>query len=132
MVAYLLIGMAGVPIFAKMLGGPMVLVSPTGGFIISFIFVSYVAGWIAERNKSNSIKWYTTAAFAGLCVNYIFGVTYMYIMMNTWMNLDITYGLAWSGMIPFLIKDAALSFLAAMFILQIQKRIPNQLQITNS
>lgn len=132
MVAYLLIGTSGVPIFAKMLGGPMALVYPTGGFIISFIMVSYVAGWFAERNNSHSIRQYIMAAFVGLCVNYLFGVTYMYIMMNTWMNIDISYALTWSGMIPFLIKDGLLSFLAAVFILQIQKRIPNQLRVTST
>lgn len=131
MLTYILIGVCGVPLFAKMLGGPMALVQPTGGFIISFIFVGYVTGWFAERKTSHANQLYLTAAFTGLCINYIFGVTYMYIMMNTWMNLNIPYDVLWSGMIPFLVKDSVLSFLAVMFTMQIQKRIPNQLRVPN-
>lgn len=52
-------------------------------------------------------------AFLGLIVNYLFGVTYMYIMMNTWMNMDIAYGLGRTGMIPFLIKDGPFSFFSS-------------------
>lgn len=127
MTAYLLIGSAGIPIFSKMLGGPMVLIYPTGGFIISFIAVSYVTGWMAERNKTHTIRPYIFAAFIGVIVNYMIGVTYMYVMMNTWMNIEISYSLAWSGMIPFFLKDGALSMLAAMFTVRLHRRLPSQL-----
>lgn len=47
----------------------------------------------------------------------------MYIAMNTWLELPISYSVAWAGMIPFLIKDLGLSVLAAFFMVAISKRI---------
>lgn len=120
---YILVGVAGVPVFAGLKAGPMMLVSPTGGFIISFVFVAFFVGLIAEKMKRTTIPVYVTASVIGLIVNYVIGVTYMYVAMNTWLELDITYRIAWTGMIPFIIKDAALAVLAAVFVVQIAKRI---------
>ncbi|SET33989.1 biotin transport system substrate-specific component [Oceanobacillus limi] len=131
MITYMLVGMAGVPIFAGLSAGPMAIISPTGGFIISFIFVAFFVGWIAEKGNKNSIVLYTFAAIIGLVFNYGIGVTYMYIAMNTWLELEISYLVAWSGMIPFLIKDGALACLAAIFIINLAKRVTFKWQATS-
>lgn len=123
MITYMLVGMAGVPVFAGLQGGPMAIVSPTGGFIISFIFVAYFVGLIVDINKKHAFSNYLIASIIGLIFNYGIGVSYMYLAMNTWLNLDITYVLAWTGMIPFLIKDGALACLAAVFMVNLAKRI---------
>lgn len=123
MITYMFVGLAGVPVFAKMTAGPMTLINPTGGFIISFIAVAFVTGWIAESNRNPSLPTYVFASAIGLIFNYGIGVTYMYLALNTWLELPITYSIAWAGMIPFLIKDAALSCLAAVFMVQAAKRI---------
>ncbi|RKQ29587.1 biotin transporter BioY [Oceanobacillus halophilus] len=128
MITYTFIGTAGVPVFAGLQGGPFALISPTGGFILSFIFVAFFAGSITELAKSPTISVYTVAAIVGLLVNYVIGVTYMYIAMNTWLELEIAYKLAWAGMIPFLIKDTALSILGAVFMVNVSKRLPAKWQ----
>lgn len=124
MLTYLLVGAAGIPIFAGMQGGPFALISPTGGFILSFIFVAYASGFFIERLKKNTVPSYTAAALLGLGINYTIGVSYMYLAMNTWLGLDISYTLAWTGMVPFLIKDTALSVIAALFMAQLIRRVP--------
>ncbi|QKY69779.1 biotin transporter BioY [Lentibacillus sp. CBA3610] len=126
MMTYILIGIAGLPVFSQLKAGPMQLFLPTGGFIISFIFVAFFAGLIAERCKKPSYPMYILAAFTGLIFNYGIGVTYMYVAINTWLELQISYTLAWSGMIPFLIKDTGLACLAAVFMLNLVKRIPSR------
>ncbi|MCF3943464.1 biotin transporter BioY [Oceanobacillus alkalisoli] len=123
-ITYILVGTSGVPIFAGLQGGPFALISPTGGFIISFVFIAYAAGWISEKFHKESMVGYSLGAFAGLILNYVIGVSYMYLAMNTWLNLEISYLIAWTGMIPFLIKDTALSFVAAFFMVQLVKRVP--------
>lgn len=123
MITYTLVGTAGVPVFAGLQGGPMALISPTGGFIISFIFVAYFVGLVVELNKKQSVSNYLFASIIGLIFNYGIGVSYMYLAMNTWLNLKITYLVAWSGMIPFLIKDGALACLAAIFMVNLAKRV---------
>ncbi len=124
-ITYILIGTAGLPIFAGLQGGPFTLISPTGGFLISFVFVAYFCGWIIEKVNKPGIIAYTMTAMVGVAINYFIGVSYMYLAMNTWLALKISYLIAWTGMIPFLIKDTALSFLAAFFMVQLAKRIPS-------
>lgn len=126
MITYILVGIAGVPIFAGMTAGPMALISPTGGFILSFVFVAFFVGWVAEKAVQPLLPIYIFAAVIGLIVNYTIGVSYMYLAMNTWLNLDISYVLAWTGMIPFLIKDTALAGFAAIFMVQLSNRIPSR------
>lgn len=124
MITYILVGTAGLPIFAGLSAGPMQLISPTGGFIFSFVFIAFFVGWITEKQEKARLHLYSLAALVGVAFNYGIGVTYMYVAMNTWLELPVTYELAWIGMIPFLIKDIALSCLAALFILQLEKRVP--------
>src|SRR5699024_7198353 len=70
MVTYALIGYAGVPVFANFSAGLSSLVSPLGGFILSFIFVAYVTGLIAQFAKKPSLSVYSIAALIGLAINY--------------------------------------------------------------
>lgn len=123
MITYTMLGVAGVPIFAGLSAGPMALISPTGGFIISFIFVAYFVGLVSDLLKSKTFSVYVVASFVGLIFNYIIGISYMYIAMNFWLNLNISYSAAWISMVPFLIKDGALSGLAALFMVQLSKRL---------
>src|SRR5690625_7956501 len=46
MVGYIGFGIMGVPVFAQMQGGPFVLFSFTGGFLMSFIFVCFITGFL--------------------------------------------------------------------------------------
>src|SRR5690625_2501140 len=50
MITYILVGVAGVPVFAGLSAGPMALISPTGGFIISFVFIAFFVGFIADSS----------------------------------------------------------------------------------
>ncbi|MEN1969791.1 biotin transporter BioY [Lentibacillus sp. N15] len=126
MITYMFVGICGVPVFAGMKAGPFALINPTGGFIFSFIFVAFFVGLLSERVNRPSIPWYTFAAGVGLVFNYGIGVTYMYVAMSTWLHLDITYIVAWTGMIPFLLKDAAFAVLAAVFMVNVAKRVPTK------
>ena len=123
MITYIFVGVAGVPVFAGLSAGPMVFISPTGGFIISFMFVAYFVGFVTEKIKKRGIINYSFSAFFGLLFNYGIGVSYMYLALNTWLELNISYLLAWSSVIPFLIKDGALAILAAVFMVNLSKRV---------
>lgn len=121
---YLFVGLAGVPVFSKMSASPVVFLTPTGGFIISFLFMAFFAGWIAESSKRPTFSIYLLAAVCGIFFNYGIGVTYMYMAMNTWLEVPVTYTLTWMAMVPFLIKDTALACLAAAFMIRLTNRIP--------
>lgn len=124
MITYILVGVVGVPVFASMKAGPIQLVTPTGGFIISFVFVALLTGWMMERYHKPTVLSYVFASMLGLSANYIIGVSLMYLSMNTWLKLEISYITAWAGMVPFLIKDIGLSCLAGIFAARVANRIP--------
>jgi biotin transport system substrate-specific component len=67
---YILLGIAGVPVFAGFTGGIGMLFSKTGGFIISFPLMALTAGIGAKKNLVKFALWLT----AGSLINYISGL----------------------------------------------------------
>ena len=70
---YVLIGAAGAPVFAGFNGGIGAVLGPTGGFIMSFPFLAFAAGFGAAKN---STLWLWGGLFTGVIVNYFCGVVY--------------------------------------------------------
>ncbi|SEO72021.1 biotin transport system substrate-specific component [Amphibacillus marinus] len=120
---YLLLGIAGVPVFAQMQSGIFVLFGYTGGFLLSFIVTAYLAGLIIEIKKPFTKRSIFLASLSGTLVNYLIGVTYMYIAMNTWMGLEVSYYASWVSMIPFLIKDLGLSLFITFALYSVIQRL---------
>lgn len=77
MAVYAFAGLAGAPVFSKFGGGFATLLSPTFGFILSFILTAYVTGKLIEKKKSVPV--YITAALIGMVINYVFGTNWMYM-----------------------------------------------------
>jgi biotin transport system substrate-specific component len=115
MTVYMFVGLAGAPVFAKFGGGFGSIISPTFGFIISFIFVAYIVGKIVEKN--GHLNSYIFAALVGCTINYLFGTNWMYFAYKLWAAAPdaFTYKIAWLWMVPPLPKDIFLSVLAGIF-----------------
>jgi biotin transport system substrate-specific component len=115
MTVYMFVGLAGAPVFAKFSGGFGSIISPTFGFIISFIFVAYIVGKIVEKN--GHLNSYIFAALVGCTINYMFGTNWMYFAYKLWAAAPdaFTYKIAWLWMVPPLPKDIFLSVLAGIF-----------------
>lgn len=115
MVVYAFIGLAGVPVFAGFSGGMDTLISPTFGFIVSFVFIAYVAGMIVKKFPSR--KGFIAAALVGTAVNYLIGTNWMYAAYKLWFAAPegFTYQLAWAWMAVPLPKDLILAVLAGLF-----------------
>ncbi|RNF39052.1 biotin transporter BioY [Planococcus salinus] len=115
MIVYTFIGLAGAPVFAQFSGGMDTLISPTFGFVISFILLAYAVGFIAEKFLSR--KGFIAAALAGLFINYFVGTNWMYAAYKLWFAAPegFTYQMAWAWMAAPLPKDLILSVLAGVF-----------------
>lgn len=115
MTVYMCVGLAGAPVFARFSGGFGQILSPTFGFIISFIFVAYIAGKIVEKNSK--VSGYIIAALVATAVNYLFGTNWMYAAYKFWAAAPdvFTYKIAWLWMMPPLPKDILLGVLAGIF-----------------
>ncbi|WP_342513721.1 biotin transporter BioY [Sporosarcina sp. FSL K6-1522] len=115
MTVYMCIGLVGAPVFAKFSGGFGSILSPTFGFIVSFILTAYIAGKIIEKN--GKLHSYIVAALVAMVVNYVIGTNLMYVAYKMWAAAPdaFTYKLAWLWMMPPLPKDILLAVLAGIF-----------------
>ena len=81
LIAYLVLGLAGVPVFAHG-GGLGYIARPTFGFLIGFLAAAFVCGSLQERVKKPGFAVSAVIAFAGELAYYICGLVYYYIMFN--------------------------------------------------
>lgn len=90
-VAYMVLGLVGLPIFSEGGGFGYVLV-PSFGYIIGFCVGTFVTGWIAERMKEKTVPRYMLANFIGLLIVYAIGMIYYYIICNYVIDTPIAFG----------------------------------------
>ncbi len=120
MIVYTVLGLIGAPIFAQFSGGLGTIFSPTFGFILSYIALAFVVGKIAETKRSSSL--YVVASLVGVALNYLIGVNLFYAAMNFWVGGEgISYVIAWSSMVPFLLKDITLGVVAGVFAYRLER-----------
>lgn len=79
--AYMVLGLAGLPIFTEG-GGLWYVFKPSFGYIIGFVVGTFVTGWLAEHMKQKTVSHYLAANLAGLMVVYTFGMVYYYVICN--------------------------------------------------
>ncbi|MFL1998932.1 biotin transporter BioY [Lysinibacillus irui] len=120
---YMCIGLAGAPVFARFGGGVGQILSPTFGFIITFIGAAFVAGLIVERSATK--KSYISAALIATALNYFLGTNWMYFAYKLWASAPevFSYKLAWLWMIPPLPKDFILAIFAGILAYRLQKTL---------
>lgn len=90
-IIYITLGLIGVPIFANFTGGFQTVMKPSFGFIIGFIFASYIVGKIAHSETMISKKRIWIGSIVGTIVIYIFGLPYMYYMLNIVMAKGLSF-----------------------------------------
>jgi len=124
MTVYTFVGLVGAPVFAGFKGGPSVLLSPTFGFILSFILLAFIAGKIVEKSNKKLFS-YIIAALIGMIINYLFGTNWMYFAYKFWAAAPegFTYKMAWAWMLPPLPKDIILSVFAGVMAHRLHKTV---------
>lgn len=85
---YIILGLAGVPIFTGG-GGIGYVVYPTFGYLIGFLVGTFVTGWIVERGKTITYPRLFAATGAGLAIVYFCGIVYFYLISNFYTNNPI-------------------------------------------
>jgi biotin transporter BioY len=77
--SYLAIGATGIPYWFASGGLPGIarLIGPTGGYLIGFVAVAFVVGWLAERGWGRRVWTAALAMLAGEVVLYVFGLSWL-------------------------------------------------------
>lgn len=75
--AYLLLGLVGLPVFAGGLSGMATFSGPTGGFLIGFLLVAIVIGLIAGHRPGKSFAHNLILSEGSLVLIYVPGILWM-------------------------------------------------------
>ncbi|MEJ8778673.1 biotin transporter BioY [Pseudogracilibacillus sp. ICA-222130] len=134
MVVYLFVGLIGVPVFAGFKGGLGAVLSPTFGFIISFIFTAYVTGKVIETREQPTLITFILASLVGLLFNYMIGTNYMYLALSFFMDAQesVTYIGTWLIMLVYLPVDLLTIVAAALFAPRLYRVLHKSTMITPS
>lgn len=90
-VIYIILGLIGLPIFSGFTGGLQSFLKPSFGFIIGFVFAAYIVGKISDSKNGLSLKRIVLATLTGSLVIYIFGLPYMYYILNIVMGQSLSF-----------------------------------------
>ena len=81
---YVLLGLAGLPIFTGG-GGISYVFQPTFGYLIGFIVGAFVTGAVAHSSHP-SMKRLLTGCFLGLAIVYALGMLYYWLISRFWLG----------------------------------------------
>lgn len=112
---YVFLGIIGLPVFAGFKGGINVLLSPLGGFIISFILMGLIYSFVTHKfgTKPNV---QLAGLIIGLAVCYFSGTMWYMLFCKT----DFMTSLS-ACVLPFIIPDAIKIHLSFALVNQLRK-----------
>jgi biotin transport system substrate-specific component len=114
-IAYLALGIAGLPVFAPSLilpPGAARILGPTGGYLLAYPAAAFVTGILAERGWNRSFLSSVAAMLAGLAVIYTGGLSWMLVYTGSFQAAIL------QGIVPFVVADVAKAVMAAMLLPQ--------------
>ena len=121
-IVYLLIGAIGVPVFSGFKSGYAILIGPTGGYMLGFIFMGliFIVGEILGKGK---LKVRIVSMVLGLIVCYAFGTAwFMVVYTNNTGAIGLGTALSWC-VIPFIVPDICKMILAIVLSEKLRKEL---------
>src|SRR5437762_13210002 len=112
-ILYLMLGIAGLPVFAAspmLPQGVLRLAGPTGGYLMSYPLAAFAAGWLAERGFDRRYATFVLAMACGLAIVFAGGV--LWLAAGTQPARGLSAALA-AGFYPFIVADVVKLFVAA-------------------
>lgn len=116
--AYVLLGAAGMPVFAGFEAGLGIILGPKGGYIIGFPLLSFISGFLSERQRRQGVLITFALLLAGLAVFYAIGAAWLGVVLKLDFFSTVIMGVGW-----FFPVDAVKLFLASIIGTKIRKRI---------
>lgn len=116
-IAYIIMGLIGIPVFS-LGGGFDYVLKPSFGFILGFLVASLIIGSKLGNNKFMVIL----KSIVGLLVLDIIGMIYMYLILKFYLdspNANLVFVIE-SGFLPFIIKDLISTILAALISIRLE------------
>ncbi len=115
---YIMLGIAGVPVFSGFGSGLSAVAGPKGGYIVSFPLAALVIGLLTQRKEKLSFVRILVSMAAGLVIVYAIGTAWLGFSLGLSFEKAVLLGAGW-----YLPLDAIKIFAAAYLSLQIRKRV---------
>jgi biotin transport system substrate-specific component len=106
---YVLLGIAGAPVYAHGASGWAVITGASGGYLVSYPLAASLTGYLAERRWDRRFSSAIGAMLSGNVVIYLVGLPWLALVLHT--NLEKTLEL---GLYPFVPGDTLKLYLAAV------------------
>lgn len=116
--AYLLLGAAGAPVFSMGRGGLFILLGPTGGYLWGFLPAAYFSGRLQESEHEPGWTRTSAAMILGLLCIYLLGT----IQLSLIMSYSALQGFL-AGVAPFILVDMIKIALAAALGAKVRKSL---------
>ncbi len=113
LVAYILEGMAGLPVFAGAVAGPAYLLGPTAGFIWGWIPMAAIIGYAADRGWDRSMVRLFAVVLAADALDFALGLGWLGHAVPT---IGYSQTLLETGLYPFVLGDLLKIALVALSV----------------
>lgn len=116
--AYLVAGLVGLPVFSGYGAGAGVLLGPTGGYLVGYLAITLVAGWVADRTDRRVPQ--LLGMLAGTVLCYALGTAWYCVQSGN--ALPVALGFCVTPFIPFdLVKIAAVLAIGPVLRLRLRQ-----------
>jgi biotin transport system substrate-specific component len=105
---YMLVGIAGAPVYTEQKHGWHVFAGATGGYLVGFVAAAALTGWLAERGLDRRLSSSVSTMLTGNVVIYVFGLLWLHHYLHVNWPKTLEYGLY-----PFVPGDVIKLYLAA-------------------
>jgi biotin transport system substrate-specific component len=114
---YILLGVAGLPVFSAAGSGWLYLVGPTGGYMLGFVIAAAVAGTLARRRQAGLMEIFFSICLADAL-----------ILLSGTAWLKMSTGVSWlqgagMGFAPFIAGDIIKAWVVALIYAKIRRRV---------
>lgn len=119
-VIYILLGAAGVPVFAGFTGGLGHIAGPTGGYIIGYAASAFLCALIIELFCKKELKWYyiVLASLVGTASCYVLGTIWFMALTSTGFIASLSL-----CVIPFIPGDIFKTIVAVLLVKALKPKL---------
>lgn len=122
---YIILGLAGLPVFAGG-GGPSYVLQPSFGYLLGFAVTAVVISCIYHKNRAklNNFKGYLALNLLGIIITYLFGIGYKVLILSLYLNQSVPLLMLITASLSFDIPaDIVMAFILSVFEIKIIKAI---------
>ncbi|MBX3709184.1 MAG: biotin transporter BioY [Gammaproteobacteria bacterium] len=118
-IAYLLSGLCGLPVFANFSAGFSTLFDPSAGYLLGFLPAAFVSGYLSQKGWAKNIATSFIAACLGVSIIFSFGIIVLSQFIG-WKNA-VT-----SGLVPFVLSEPIKLLAVSCLIPRLWKKPVNE------